>query len=378
MSTAQLFSAFPPVSFETWKAKLEAELRGKSFESLFTEPEPGLRMSPYIHPDLGPKEVPGPLNQGRSDNNWAVTVQILSADPVQAHGLAMEALTGGVECIWIVLPHRWEVADFALFLKGIHLDMIQLQVTCTGSVADQWHNFEALQTHLTSSYPAAGLSVLWGIDALQWIQAGYIDQLADSCRFCNIFPGSKIMAFSRTDGILTPTRQLATLLLQAEEVTRVLHRAGVDPALSIGAMHFFWPSGRDFFLELASIRAFHILWANYLQARGMAPQQAPITAFQNPDSLDLDSYQNMITASTQSMSAVMGGVQRLLVLPSDIRENLDGTEFSRRVARNLQHVLRYEAFLDKVVDPAAGSRLVEQWTAQIAQTAWQFFQESVD
>lgn len=186
------------------------------------------------------------------------------------------------------------------------------------------------------------------------------------------------MAFSRTDGILTPTRQLATLLLQAEEVTRVLHQAGIDPALSIGAMHFLWPSGRDFFLELASIRAFHILWANYLQARGMAPQQAPITAFQNPDSLDLDSYQNMITASTQSMSAVMGGVQRLLVLPSDTRENLDGTEFSRRVARNLQHVLRYEAFLDKVVDPAAGSRLVEQWTAQIAQTAWQLFQESVD
>lgn len=378
MSAERLFSAFPPVSFETWKAKLEAELRGKSFESLFMEPEPGLRMSPYIHPDLGPKEVPGPLNQGRRDNNWAVTVKILSVNPVEANSLAIEALTGGAECIWIALPNRWELADFALFLEGIHLDMIQLQVTCTGSVADQWKSYQALQTHLINSRQAAGLSVLWGIDALEWIQAGYIDQLADSCRFCNIFPGSKIMAFSRTDEILTPTQQLATLLLQAEEVAHILDQVGIDPALSIGAMHFYWPSGQDFFLELACIRAFHILWANYLQARGIVPQPAPITAFQSPDTLNIDSYQNMITASMQSMSAVLGGVQRLLVLPSDTRENPNGSALSRRVARNVQHVLRYEAFLDKVVDPAAGSRMVEQWTTQIAQKAWQLFQKSAD
>ena len=186
------------------------------------------------------------------------------------------------------------------------------------------------------------------------------------------------MAFSRTDEILTPTQQLATLLLQAEEVAHILDQVGIDPALSIGAMHFYWPSGQDFFLELACIRAFHILWANYLQARGIVPQPAPITAFQSPDTLNIDSYQNMITASMQSMSAVLGGVQRLLVLPSDTRENPNGSALSRRVARNVQHVLRYEAFLDKVVDPAAGSRMVEQWTTQIAQKAWQLFQKSAD
>ena len=60
-------------------------------------------------------------------------------------------------------------------------------------------------------------------------------------------------------------------------------------------------------------------------------------------------------ATTQSMSAILGGVDALQVTPSDTLQNPDNDNFSRRMARNVQHILRLECYLDKVADPAAGS-----------------------
>jgi methylmalonyl-CoA mutase len=378
MSTEQLFSAFPPVSFETWKAKVASELGGKPFEALFREPEPGLLVSPYIHPDVLQKDIPGPLNLGRSDNNWAVTVGIHSAHPDEAHILAMEALEGGADALRINIPTRWEVEDFGIFLKDIHLNMIALQVHCTGDLEAQLHTYTSLDTWLAANWAPTRVQLQLGIHGQEWLKAGHTAALAAVYRSFGRFSKAGVVALHRNKQGQALTQQLATLLLQAEEIVCALETLGISPDQTLMGMSMDWPLGHDFFLELSSIRAWHLLWANYLKARSLQTQPACITAFQDMESMAAESNSNMIAASTQSMSAVMGGVQQLLVLPPDTRENPNGTEFTRRIARNLQHILRYEAFLDKVVDPAAGSRFIEQLTLQIAQSAWQQFQDLAD
>ena len=378
MSTEQLFSAFPPVSFETWKAKVASELGGQPFETLFREPEPGLLVSPYIHPDVLQKEVPGPLNLGRSDNNWAVTAGIHTAKPHEAHVLAMEALEGGADGLRLNIPTRWDLEDFEIFLKGIHLNMITLQVHCTGDPEAQWHTYTSLDTWLATHVESQQVQLQLGIHGQEWINAGRTAALAAVYRSFSRFSKGGVVILHRNRQGQPLTQQLAALLLQAEKIVCALEDLGISPDQTLKGIRMDWPLGQDFFLELSSIRAWHLLWANYLKARLLQPQYANITAFQDMETMAADSNQNMIAASTQGMSAVMGGVQQLMILPPDARENPNGTEFTRRVARNLQHILRYEAFLDKVVDPAAGSRFVEQLTLQIAQRAWQQFQDLAD
>ncbi|MEO7174635.1 MAG: methylmalonyl-CoA mutase family protein, partial [Saprospiraceae bacterium] len=75
-----------------------------------------------------------------------------------------------------------------------------------------------------------------------------------------------------------------------------------------------------------------------------------------------------IEMANQAMSAVMGGVQTLNVFPAI---DLDSpSDFDRRIAINLQHILKYEAFFDRVQDPLAGSYSIEQMTWSIASQAF--------
>ncbi len=83
----------------------------------------------------------------------------------------------------------------------------------------------------------------------------------------------------------------------------------------------------------------------------------------------------MIRAATQALSAVIGGADRLYVLPSNAALGEESSAFSRRIARNVQHLLQLESHTDKVIDPAAGSYYIEKLTDKLTEQAWAKFQE---
>ena len=132
--------------------------------------------------------------------------------------------------------------------------------------------------------------------------------------------------------------------------------------------------GKSYFVEIAKIRALKILWANVLKAYGWEATSPSIEAHLSPSCQSDNPYQNMIAATTQAMSAVLGGVDRLTILPANAAtEKAD--DFTRRIARNVQHLLKMEAYFDRVIDPAAGSYYIEQLTEQLAKQAWKVIQQ---
>ena len=74
------------------------------------------------------------------------------------------------------------------------------------------------------------------------------------------------------------------------------------------------------------------------------------------------------------MSAVIGGTDRLYIYPSDSLVNENGTSFSRRIGLNVHHLMEQESYLDRVIDPSAGSYFIEELTNRIAEKAWKQFQ----
>jgi methylmalonyl-CoA mutase len=116
--------------------------------------------------------------------------------------------------------------------------------------------------------------------------------------------------------------------------------------------------GVGYFIEIAKFRALRILWAGLVVELGVAPCLACIHGVAFPD-VGRDANANKIRATTQAMSGVLGGVDRLTVVPSG-----DGV-FHTRIARNVQHLLKLEGYLDRVVDPAGGSYYIEVLTGAL-------------
>jgi methylmalonyl-CoA mutase len=124
--------------------------------------------------------------------------------------------------------------------------------------------------------------------------------------------------------------------------------------------------GDAYFIEIARLRALRILWSNSLAALGHEKPSLFVEGrFANRD-MSEDVHQNMIAAGSKALSAITGGVDRLIIAPSDTKPSA----FHRRISRNIHHVLRYESKIDTIDDPVQGSYYLENLTRQLVEKAW--------
>lgn len=170
---------------------------------------------------------------------------------------------------------------------------------------------------------------------------------------------------------------LALMLASAAESFRMLEANGgsVETAAENALVQF--AIGSDFFMEISKFRAARALWAHLVKSCGggeTAQKLTQMAATSSWHQTRIDPWVNLLRGTSQSFSAVLGGVNGLRVDPFDAPFGLPDT-FSRRIARNTQLVLRDEAHLLEVVDPAGGSWTVESLTQELAGRAWSLFQD---
>jgi methylmalonyl-CoA mutase len=134
----------------------------------------------------------------------------------------------------------------------------------------------------------------------------------------------------------------------------------------------------NYFLEMAKFRAARMLWANivkaYAPAKDCSCKMVAHAVTSTWNQTVYDPYVNMLRGTTEAMSAAIAGVHSLEVLPFDYSFEAP-TEFSKRIARNAQLLLKHESHFDQVIDPAGGSYYIESLTASIAKEAWTLFRE---
>jgi methylmalonyl-CoA mutase len=176
-------------------------------------------------------------------------------------------------------------------------------------------------------------------------------------------------------------QELAFALATGAEYLRALGERDLPPARTAPLVQLSFQVGPHFFMELAKLRAARMVWAQLLAAFGVpeALQGVRIrTRTSTVYATALDPYVNALRASTEAFSAVLGGCDSLHVGSFDeaVRSPDEApSALGRRLARNTQLVLRDEAHLDAVIDPAGGSWLVESLTRAVAERAWALFQQ---
>lgn len=173
------------------------------------------------------------------------------------------------------------------------------------------------------------------------------------------------------------TQELAFVLSTAIGYIQGLMAFGLSAEEIIPRFQVRLSLGSNFYMEIAKVRAFRLLWAEMVTAFGLKPEMAKVwihgvTADFNKTMYD--KYVNILRTGTEAFAGVIGGVDSLEVSTFD--ELLQApTEFSKRIARNQQILLAEEAHFGKVIDPAGGCYYIESLTSELAGKAWSMMQE---
>lgn len=372
---ASLFTDFPSISKEEWLAKIEKDLKGRSIDELNWEPEAGIKISPFFH--LEDRKKPAATGDHRQQNHWEIGQYIPFTDAKTANLHTLSALNGGVNAPRFELKSQLTVPALNQLFEGIvpsyistHFSFLQPDIDPT----NLWQIFEDFLQQ--NDIPVAEVKGSFAYDPLT--HNNNLDQLI-SLLSGKEAPHFKFVTLA-TEPELGTVEALANLILRGQTYLAKLQDQGIPPSRSHSHLQFSIVQGDHFFIEIAKIRALRLLWLNVLHAYQLEPVAPVIVAHTKAPQSGEDPYQHMIRSATQSMSAVIGGAQRLYVAPADYQRATDESrfadnpDFGPRIARNVQHLLQMESFLDRVIDPAAGSYYIEHLTEQLALKAWEIFQ----
>ena len=370
------FSEFPTVSKEAWLNQISKDLKDKTLDDLSWKLAEGLRVDPFAHADDF-SVPPAPLMTAVKP--WEICENIPGSDPATANRTALDALEGGAQGLCFRLNGSVDADAVAQMLEGIYLDFIGLHFEGAGVEANPGIVF----SHLSQLAGSKGLKTGQLRGSLAYDPAQYnkiVDwrYLADLLQFtAESFPHFPIISVS-SDADSSPVTDIISLLRQGNLYLEKLSERGVSPGLAAAHMHFSISIGKSYFYEIAKMRAFKLLWLHVLKAWN-APLVLPVAAVHFREEVYTDNlYTNMIRATTMAMSAVLGGADRLTVLPYDAGREANATyppAFGRRIARNVQHLLQLESGFGDMSDPAAGSYYIERLTQQLAANAWSKFRD---
>jgi methylmalonyl-CoA mutase len=172
--------------------------------------------------------------------------------------------------------------------------------------------------------------------------------------------------------------ELAFTLADGKEYVKTALAKGLDVDAFAGRLSFFWAIGMNFYLEVAKMRAARLLWCRIMQGfDAKSPKSLMLRTHCQTSGWSLteqDPYNNVVRTTIEAMAAVFGGTQSLHTNSFDEAIALP-TEFSARIARNTQLIIQEETHITNVIDPWAGSYMMEKLTQDMADAAWKIIEE---
>lgn len=396
--TEKLFDQFPGISYEEWRAKVEADLKGADFEKkLVWRTNEGFNVQPiYRAEDIADLKttdsLPGefPYVRGtRTDNDWLTRQEIIADTPEEANAIALDVLTKGVNSLGFKVEDP-TVATIATLLKGIDLNAVEVNFSsCQRRVVDL---AKALVEYLKANDAAASFKGSIDYNPLKpaFRHGKQIDvnaivetakQLLDIVKDV---PALKILAVD-SDALSNAGayiyQELGYALAWGADWLTLLTEAGVAVDEIAARIKFNMGISSNYFMELAKFRAARMLWAQIVeQYKPASADSAKMHVHASTSRFNqtvFDAYVNLLRSQTETMSAALAGVDSITTTPFDTPYKTPDA-FSERIARNQQFLLKEESHLDKVIDPAGGSYYVETLTVSIAKEAWKLFLQTVN
>ncbi len=390
----RLFEEFPAISTETWDNKIRADLKGADYEKkLVWKTDEGIPVKPYYRDEdlqnLSYLDHTSLLRfSGSTPNSWTICQDIFPGkDLAEANQRIKSALKGGAQAIRIQLgniPGPGKIMLEELF-HGVRLDETEILFNGCPEADALYNHFVEIAT--TRGISPDDLKGLIGADPLGKMASSGLP-LAITENLGNLVkkslgrtPGLRVIdvngALFQNAGS-TLVEELAFSLSMANEYMAILTGQAVEAADVVGSMQLSLASGSNYFMEIAKLRAARMLWAQICKGYSLETESGKIRIHSTTSQWNMtiyDPHVNMLRGTTEAMSSILGGADLISVLPFD-HPFLNSNAFSDRIARNVQIILRDEAYLERVNDPSSGSYYIESLTDSIAEKAWDLFRQT--
>lgn len=396
----KLFSEFPPVSNEEWMEVVTRDLKGAPFEKkLVWRTKEGFNVQPFYRAEdiehLPTKDVlPGqfPYVRGtKADNNWLVRQDISVQGDIQQLNTNIKCvMERGANSLGLhFVDECVNAATIQEMLAGIDLDKLEINLYARRDLTVQLieatkEALKALEADLGKVRGSFGFNPFRhtlgaGVRWSEWVETS-----VEVLKAAEPLTQFTCLSFQSVDlvnaGAYIYQEIGYALAAGADMLAKVSEKSGKSISEVAERIRFEMGIGSNYFMEIAKFRAIRWLWALIVRSNDEKATERATKAVVHAETSRwnktiYDAYVNLLRSMTETMSATIAGVHSVTVNPFDKHYNPKGSDFSRRIARNQQLLLKEESHFDKVVDPAGGSYYIEHLTQAIAEQGWKLFLE---
>ncbi len=399
-----LFAEFPAVPTSKWEEVIATDLKGADYErKLVWKSGEGFSVRPYYRAEnlenlqflsSAPGEFPF-VRGTRNGNKWRVHQRVVVDTVVAANAKAKDLISKRVDSVEFSISAPLCEADLQTLLEGIDLKSIFVTFSGTNLVSTANELLNLLDKSVEAS-ERKGINAAFCIDpTVKDLTVGgdYVCGGDGEKCFTAVSELVKRAAAYKHIRVITVAgdnfgnsgstivEELAFSLAAGHDYIVRLMESGVPIEVAARALRFSMSVSSNYFMEIAKIRAARMLWANIVaQYSPKCPCASRIVLHavtSRWNQTAYDPYVNMLRGTTEAMSAAIAGVASLEVLPFDASFQ-PSDEFSERIARNTELLLKYESHFDQVTDVAGGSYYIENLTQSIAEQAWALLLEVED
>lgn len=394
-SKETLFSDFPAVSTQEWMDKITVDLKGTDYEKrLVWKTNEGFKVKPfYRQEDLEglktteglPGQFPYLRGNKKNDNTWFIRQDIQVDNPEEANAKALDLLNKGIDSLGFKIKGKDVSEEFIhTLLKDICCECIELNFKTCQRQTVKLARF-VTQYFKEKGYAPEKLQGSFNFDPIgKMLKKGkdrseLIPTAKELIEILTPYPSFRCIAVNSlqlNNAGAYIYQELGYALAWGNQYLACMTEAGVPVDTAAQKIKFNFGISSNYFMEIAKFRAARLLWAqivNEYKPSCLCACQMIAHAETSHFNLTLfDAHVNLLRTQTEAMSAALAGVDSMTVTPFD-QAYESPNEFSERIARNQQLLLKEEAHLNRIVDPAAGSYYIENLTVSIAKQAWELF-----
>ena len=397
MEDNKLFSEFPPVSTEKWEEVINKDLKGADYEKkLVWRTIEGFKVKPYYRAedlegleylDSNPGQIPFTRGKHSTDNVWDVRQDINVKDLAEANRIALDAVERGATSLGLCAKEVTSVADLEKLFKGIYINAVNINFICSNDYLQLLKLY--VEYAKKAGYNTEELCGSVNFDMFRYAlshgkfhrgEEGDLQMAKELVEYAHeALPKFRVLTVNGqllNNAGSNIVQELGFSLAAANELVSRLTDMGCKMEHVASSVMLNVGVGSTYFMEIAKIRAARLLWSKIVEQykpECNCAYKLFITATTSRWNQSVyDPYVNMLRSTTEAMSAAVAGADSISVLPFDSAFK-DADDFGYRIARNKQLLLKEESYLDKIVDPAAGSYYIENLTDEIAKGAWEYF-----
>jgi methylmalonyl-CoA mutase len=422
--TSQSPPAYRPTSIEEWAKAAAKSLPDGALDGLpWLTPE-GIAVQPlYTASDI--KELPytdtlpgfepylrGPQATMYAVRPWTIRQYAGFSTAEESNAFYRQALTAGgqgVSVAFDLATHRGydsdhprvtgdvgkagvaidSVEDMKILFNGIPLDKVSVSMTMNGAVLPVLAAYVVAAEEQGVSQNKLSGTIQNDILKEFMVRNTYIyppepsmriiaDIIGYTAHHMPKFNSVSVSGYHMQEAGANQALELAFTLADGKEYVKTALASGLDVDQFAGRLSFFFAIGMNFYLEVAKLRAARLLWWRIMKEfNPKNPKSMMLRTHSQTSGWSLteqDPYNNIVRTTIEAMAAVFGGTQSLHTNSFDEAIALP-TDFSSRIARNTQLIIQEETHITSVIDPWAGSYMMEKLTQQMADQAWTLIDE---